>query len=60
MGTGKVYRCKDCGHEWSQLRGVGFSGVKAEKPKRNKSGRMVCPECSSVNIEPTDIEFLWD
>lgn len=60
MGKGKEYRCKDCGHEWMQLRGIGFMGVKAEKPKRNKNGRMICPACSSTNIEPTDVNILWD
>ena len=60
MGTGKMYRCKDCGHEWLQLRGVGMMGVKAPEPKRNKSGKMICPECSSTNIEPTGGNILWD
>lgn len=60
MGTGKVYKCKDCEHVWSQLKGVGMMGIKAEKPKRNKSGRMICPECSSTNIVPMGEEILWD
>jgi hypothetical protein len=36
MGTGKMYRCKDFGYEWLQLKGVGMLDVKAEKPKRKK------------------------
>ena len=60
MGTGKVYKCKDCGHEWSQFKGVGMLGVKAEKPKRDTNGKMICPKCSSTKIEPTGTEFLWD
>ena len=60
MGTGKMYRCKDCGHEWLQLKGVGMQGIKTEKPKRNKSGKMICPECSSTNIESTGGNILWD
>ena len=55
-----MYRCKDCGHEWLQLKGVGMMGIKAEKPKRNKSGRMICPECSSTNIESIGGTILWD
>lgn len=60
MGTGKVYRCKKCGHEWSRYKGVGMMGTKAVEPKRNKSGRMICPKCSSTRIEPTGVTFLWD
>lgn len=37
MGTGKMYRCKDFGYEWLQLKGVGMLDVKAEKTK-GKSG----------------------
>ena len=55
-----MYRCKDCGHEWLQLRGVGMMGVKAPEPKKNKNGKMICPKCSSTNLEHTDDNILWD
>ena len=59
MGTGKVIRCKDCGHEWSIFKGVGMLGKKATKSK-DKTNQKVCPNCKSTNIEETGVTFLWD
>ena len=60
MGTGKVVRCKDCGHEWSIYRGKGCCGQAAPKPMKNKEGKIVCPKCQSSNIEKTEVTILWD
>ena len=60
MGTGKVVRCKACGHEWILLKGKGMLGQSAPKPLWDKDGKIICPNCKSTNIEDVDTHILWD
>jgi len=56
MGTGKIMKCKSCGHSWHVLKGVGFNG----KPQQQQSTKE-CPKCHSKDIEEAKgISILWD
>ena len=60
MGTGKLLRCKECGHEWWQLQGCGLVGQRASTQRKKKATKLLCPKCNSSAIEETGQGLLWD
>ncbi len=61
MGTGKLVKCKACGHVWTILEGSGMIRQPAPKPLRDKNGKIICPKCKSTKVEvDTNSYLLWD